>query len=103
LENSTSEAPSRSSRLANGLIKVLLFVGLYLLAVLFVSTFPFPMTLERLQWWSTFSAKFGFSDPADSWVSVTLALDLIVTVFVYIAVVKLWNRSQARHRENRRT
>jgi hypothetical protein len=98
LEDSTGEAPNRSSRLANGLIRVLLFVGLYLLAVLFVSTFPFSMTIERLQWWSVFSARFGILDPEDSWVSVTLAMDLIVTIFVYMGILKLWKILRGRHR-----
>ncbi|CAB3760353.1 hypothetical protein [Paraburkholderia humisilvae] len=88
MEDSTDETPKKSSRFANVLTKVLLFVGLYLLAVLFLSTYPFPMTIERMRWWSAFSAQYGISNPEDAWVTVILVMDLVVTIFVYLAVVK---------------
>jgi hypothetical protein len=88
LEESTDEASNSSSRLASYFIKALLFVGLFLLAVLFVSTYPFPMTDEHMRWWSAFSAKFGIRDPRGSWVSLTLGVDLIVAALVYLALAK---------------
>ncbi|MFC0397843.1 hypothetical protein [Paraburkholderia rhizosphaerae] len=88
MEDSTDETSNQPSRFASRLIKILLFVGLYLLAVLFVSTGPFPMTVEHMRWWTAFSAKWGIRDPAGSWVSVTLALDLVVTILVYLLIAK---------------
>ncbi|WP_156883774.1 hypothetical protein [Paraburkholderia sp. SOS3] len=88
MEESTDEAPNSSPRLANYFIKALLFLGLFLLAVLFVSTYPFPMTEEHLRWWSAFSVALGTRDARHSWVSVTLLMDLVVTVIVYLVVAK---------------
>jgi hypothetical protein len=88
LEESTGEASNSSSRLARYFLRGLLFIGLFLLAVLFVSTYPFPMTDEHMRWWSAFSAQFGIRDARGSWVSVTLLMDLIVAALVYFAIGK---------------
>jgi uncharacterized membrane protein HdeD (DUF308 family) len=88
LEEPTNEASSNPSRLANYFTKALLFIGLFLLAVLFISTCPFPMTEERMRWWSGVLAQLGIRDARGSWVFVTLLMDLVVAVLVYLAIAK---------------
>jgi hypothetical protein len=88
LEEPTNEASSNPSRLANYFTKALLFIGLFLLAVLFISTYPFPMTEERMRWWSGALAQLGIRDARGSWVFVTLLMDLVVAVLVYLAIAK---------------
>jgi hypothetical protein len=102
LEDLAGKASIESSRLARYLVGVLLFVGLFLLPLRFIHVYPFPMTGDQLRWWFAASDKFGIRDPEDLEISVTLIADLIVTVFLYMGVQKLWETLQAKRRAARR-
>jgi hypothetical protein len=88
--------------LVRSLVKVLLFVGLFLLLVRLVHIYPYPMTNEQLRWWFAVSAKFGIRDPEDLEVSVTLVANLILTFFLYMGVLKLWKSIHTRYRTSGR-
>jgi hypothetical protein len=79
-------------------VKGMLFVGLFILSMKFVHTYPVPMTNDQVEWWFVFSEKFGIGDVEGFWLSVTALADLIVTIFLYLGVLKLWKNLQMRHR-----
>jgi hypothetical protein len=84
--------------LARRTIKGLLFVGIFILSMKFIHTYPVPMTNDQVEWWFVFSEKFGVDDVEGFWLSVTTLADLIVTIFIYVGALKLWKNLLARHR-----
>jgi hypothetical protein len=88
--------------LVRSLVKALVFVGLYVLALRFIHTYPIPMTDDQIRWWFAFSRKFDVHDPDDMWFALTFIANLIVTIFLYMGVQRLWKTLQARRQTARR-
>ncbi|TDY44476.1 hypothetical protein BX592_116124 [Paraburkholderia rhizosphaerae] len=84
------------------MLKGSLFVGLFILSLKVVRTYPIPMTGEQVEWWLCLSEKLDISDLENIWVPVTCLADLIIAFFLYIGVIKLWKTLQTKRRTNRR-
>jgi hypothetical protein len=78
--------------LARRLFKLALFVGLFLLSVRYVHTYPMPMPESQLSTWLSVANGIGIRDPDDLYIPVMIVVELIVTLLVYMAIVRLWRR-----------
>lgn len=76
--------------LARKLLKAVLFIGLFLLSVRYVHTYPVPMTERQLEVWFSMSDRLGIRDPEDLYISVMLILELLTTVAAYVLILKYW-------------
>ncbi|MGF6607559.1 hypothetical protein OKW45_002459 [Paraburkholderia sp. WSM4175] len=72
------------------LFKVVLFIGLFCLAVPYVHTYPWPMPESQSAMWWRASRWLGVRDPEDLYFAVWAAIDLIVAALAYVTIVKLW-------------
>lgn len=75
---------------ARRLIKLLIFIGLCILSLKFVHTYPYPMPENQLAVWFKISECLGVSDPKNVYFPVVLVIDLIVAVIAYKLIVRLW-------------
>lgn len=82
--------------LARKAAKVLLFCGLFLLAVRYVHTYPLPMTLQQQHFWIVVSEKFGVADSELFYIGTMVIIDLFVTIVAYAMLMKLWRRYRAK-------
>ncbi|HEY4802098.1 MAG TPA: hypothetical protein VIH96_05715 [Paraburkholderia sp.] len=71
-------------------MKVVLFIGLFLLSVRYVHTYPWPMPESQALRWLSIANGFGLHDPDDVYIPAMLTIELIVTVVAYTAIMKLW-------------
>jgi len=78
--------------LVRRLFKVALFLGLFILAIRYVHTYPDPMTESQLLVWWNASEWLGIRDPEDLYFVVWVTIQLIVTIVMYLAIMKLWRR-----------
>lgn len=81
--------------LARRLFKTILFIGLFLLSVRYVHTYPLPMPENQLSAWLSAANQIGIRDPDDLYIPVMLFIEFIVTLFAYTAIIKLWRRYKA--------
>jgi len=72
--------------------KVLLFCGLYFLAIRYVHTYPIPMTLQQQQELIVISDAFGVADTELFYILAMMLIDLLVTIMVYTILIRLWRR-----------
>ncbi|WP_071842485.1 hypothetical protein [Dickeya fangzhongdai] len=72
------------------IFSVLLFISLFLLAIRYVHTYPVPLTRKQTDLLVTLSEKAGWKDPELFYITVMSIIDLIVTILVYLAIIKLW-------------
>ncbi|MCG5078059.1 hypothetical protein L5014_32790 [Paraburkholderia sp. RG36] len=84
--------------LARRFIKVVLFVGLFVLSVRYVHTYPLPMPESQLSVWLSVSNRMGIRDPDDLYIPVMILIEVIVTIFLYAAIVKLWRHFWTKRR-----
>jgi hypothetical protein len=80
---------------ARRIYKVLLFIGLFTFSVKYVHTYPQPMTEGQLDLLLGICERFGIHDPDDLYIPATMVVELIVTIIVYAAMMKLWKIYQA--------
>ncbi|MBN3806623.1 hypothetical protein GXB81_26760 [Paraburkholderia sp. Ac-20336] len=76
--------------LVRRLFKIALFIGLFLLSVRYVHTYPWPMPESQALRWLSIANGFGLHDPDDVYIPVMVAIELIVAVVVYMAIMRLW-------------
>ncbi|MCX5538147.1 hypothetical protein M3A49_01315 [Paraburkholderia sp. CNPSo 3076] len=76
--------------LARRLAKVTLFVGLFLLSVRYVHTYPLRMPESQLSVWLSVSNRMGIRDPDDLYIPVMLISELVVSLLLYATIVKIW-------------
>jgi hypothetical protein len=80
------------ARLARSMLKWLVFVGMLLLSIRYVHTYPVPMTLSQQQVLVEISNWFGVKDCELFYIVSMLLIDLMVTWIVFWATLWLWNR-----------
>ncbi|SMG61477.1 hypothetical protein [Paraburkholderia susongensis] len=83
--------------LARRVFKVVLFLGLFVLAIRYVHTYPDPMTESQLLVWWNASEWLGIRDPEDLYFVVWVTIQLIVTVLAYMAIMRLWRYYRSKH------
>jgi hypothetical protein len=76
--------------LARRATTVLLFCGLYFLAVRYVHTYPMSMTLRQQHYLIVISEKFGVAGYEMFYIVAMMVIDLIVTIAAYLILVRLW-------------
>jgi hypothetical protein len=74
------------------LLKALLFIGIYALALRLVHTYPMPMPLEQQHMLFALSRRLGIRDPDDLYLSTYAIVDLIVAVLVYRLFMRVSRR-----------
>ncbi|AIN15255.1 hypothetical protein B7R74_07330 [Yersinia pseudotuberculosis] len=84
--------------LARRLFKTLLFVGLLLLSIRYVHTYPVPMPADQLALLFTLSEKLGIRDPDDLYIPVMMIVDLIAAIIAYVLIMKLWHLFDAKRK-----
>ncbi|CAB3760349.1 hypothetical protein LMG29542_03819 [Paraburkholderia humisilvae] len=87
--------------LARRVVKVLLFIALFIPVLRFVHTYPLPMTNDEVRWWYAISGKFGIDnieDFEDFWAWLTFFADFIVAIFVYMAIMRFWRKMSTHFR-----
>jgi hypothetical protein len=77
-------------RSVRGVLKILLFLGLYALTLRFVHTYPIPMPPDQQHVLLTLSRKLGVRDPDDLYVYTFAVVDLIIATVVYMTVMRFW-------------
>jgi hypothetical protein len=78
--------------------KVLLFIGLFILSVKYVHTYPQPMTESQLHLLLGICSRLGIHDPDDLYIPAMMVVEFVVTVIVYALVLKLWHRYRSKSR-----
>lgn len=76
---------------ARRIFKVMLFIGLFLLAVRCIGRNG-PMPEDEALRWLSIANGFGLHDPDDVYIPVMVTIDLVVAVIAYVAIMKLWRR-----------
>ena len=84
--------------LVRRLFKVALFIGLFLLSVRYVRPYPYEWTETQMRAWLYTSQALGIRDPEDLYFVVWLTIELIVAVFAYVVIMRLW-----RHRQRKKS
>ncbi|RZF31784.1 hypothetical protein EVC45_01615 [Paraburkholderia sp. UYCP14C] len=70
--------------------KLLLFCGLFFLAIRYVHTYPLPMTPRQQHYLIVISEKFEMADYEMFYIVSMIAIDVVVTIVAYSIVVRLW-------------
>ncbi|WP_310722057.1 hypothetical protein [Burkholderia pseudomultivorans] len=87
---------SRIVALPGGLLKVLLFIWLFLVSARYIPLSNEWTPAEARAWWRV-SEWLGVPDPDDLYFVVWVTIELIVAVLAYIATIRLW-----RHYRNKK-
>ncbi|RQS04809.1 hypothetical protein [Burkholderia sp. Bp8998] len=74
---------------ARRLLKVLLFIGLLLIAARYLPPSNKWTPAEARAWWRA-SEWLGVRDPDDLYFVVWVTIELIAAVFAYVAIMWLW-------------
>ncbi|SMG06266.1 hypothetical protein [Paraburkholderia susongensis] len=82
--------------LARKAAKVLLFCGLYRLAIRYIHTYPIPMTLQQQQDLIVIAQEFGVADTELFYILAMMVIDLIVTIVAYSILMRIWRRYRAK-------
>jgi hypothetical protein len=77
---------------AHRLLKVLLFIGLFLLSFRFVRPYDDGWTEFETRAWMRASEVLGIGDPENLYIGLWLTIELIVATLAYVAIMKLWQR-----------
>jgi len=82
----------RMATLVRRIFKLALFIGLFLLSVRYIHTYPLPMPEDQIMFWIEASDRLGISDSDNLYIPTMVVIDLIVTILAYVAIMKLWSR-----------
>jgi len=78
--------------------KVLLFIGLFILSVKYVHTYPQPMTAHQLDVLLRICEKLGIHDPDDFYIPAMRVAELAVTIIVYASMMRIWRFYRVKQR-----
>lgn len=76
---------------ARRLLKVALFVGLFLISVRYIPLSSEWTPAEARAWWRA-ADWLGVRDPDDLYFVVWVTIELFVAVLAYVAIMTLWRR-----------
>ncbi|MGF6923375.1 hypothetical protein OKW41_008974 [Paraburkholderia sp. UCT70] len=77
-------------------LKVLLFIGLYLLSFRFVRPYDDGWTEPEMRAWIHASEVLGIGDPENLYIGLWMTIELLVAVLAYVAIMKLWRWYRAK-------
>jgi hypothetical protein len=72
------------------IFRVMLFVGLFVLSMRFIHTYPLPMPPDQQHQLFVLSRKLGIRDPDDLYLSVVAIVNLIAAAIEYTLLMRLW-------------
>lgn len=78
--------------LARKACRVLLFLALLTIAVLFLHTYPYPMPSAQLECWSHAASYLGIPNPEDLYFPTMWVIDIIAAIVTYRVIIKLCSR-----------
>jgi hypothetical protein len=78
--------------LVRRVLKVLLFIALYLLSFRFVRPHDDGWTESEMPAWMHASELLGIRDPENLYIGLWMTIELISAVLAYITIMKLWRR-----------
>lgn len=78
--------------LARRTLKLLLFIGLFWLAILYVHTYPLPLTVSQQHILIEISRRLRVEDYEFLYICSMTILDLIVAIIAYVMILKVWRR-----------
>jgi len=79
-------------KLSVGIVKLLMFVGLFVLSMRFIHTYPQPMPPEQLQYLFAISRTLGLRDPDDFYLSAVAIVNLIAATVEFKLLMRLWEK-----------
>ncbi|MGF6807884.1 hypothetical protein OKW30_003010 [Paraburkholderia sp. Clong3] len=71
-------------------LKVLLFIALYLLSFRFVRPYDDGWTESEMRAWIHASEVLGIGDPENLYIGLWMTIELLVAALAYVAIMKLW-------------
>jgi len=77
--------------LARRVLKVALFIGLFLISIRYIPLSNEWSTSETRAWFAA-SDLLGVHNPDDLYFVVWLTIELITAVLAYLTIMKLWRR-----------
>ena len=76
--------------------KFFLFVGLFVLSMHYIHTYPLPMPPEHLHLLFVLSEKLDVRDPEELYLSAVAIVNLIAATVEYTLLVRLWRLYKGR-------
>lgn len=76
--------------------KFFLFVGLFVLSMRFIHTYPLPMPPDQQHQLFAISQKLGIRDPDDFYLSAVSIVNLIAATIEYALSIRLWRKLEIR-------
>ena len=76
--------------LARRMLRLLLFFGLFFLAVRFVHTYPIPMTQDQQQHLIVISEEMGVRDAEALYIFTMCFIDLVAAIVAYLAIMRFF-------------
>ncbi|MFD1554475.1 hypothetical protein ACFSHT_02385 [Paraburkholderia silviterrae] len=79
--------------------KVILFVGLFLVSMRFIHTYPLPMPVNQQHYLIAISQMFGVRDYDGFYLSAVALVNLIVASIEYALIMKVWKYVSVRRKD----
>lgn len=76
--------------------KVSLFLGLFLLSMRLIHTYPLPMPPEHQRILFALSQELGVRDPDDLYISTVAIVNLFAAAVEYRLLMKLWRKAKTK-------
>ncbi len=70
--------------------KIALFIGLFVISMRFIHTYPLPMPPDQQHQLFMVSRKLGIRDPDDLYLSAVAIVNLAAAAIEYTLLMKLW-------------
>ncbi|WP_083494080.1 hypothetical protein [Burkholderia sp. lig30] len=78
--------------------KIALFVGLFVISMRFIHTYPLPMPLDQQHQLLMASRKLGIRDPDDLYLSVVAIVNLVAAAIEYTLLMRVWRNVKMKWR-----
>lgn len=73
---------------------ILLYIGLFVLSMRFIHTYPYPMPPGHQHQLFVISRTIGIRDPGDLYIASVVIVNLIAASIEYALLMKLWRKAQ---------
>ncbi|HTH61353.1 MAG TPA: hypothetical protein VL689_14470 [Paraburkholderia sp.] len=80
------------------LVKTVLFLAIYALALRLIHTYPLPMPEDQQHILFAISQTMGIRDPDDLYIITFAVVDLIVAIAAYWSIMKIWRHGASKDR-----
>lgn len=78
--------------LAHRALRLVLFIGLFILSVRYIHTYPIPMTQDQQQDLIVISGKLGVRDAEALYIFTMCFIDLIASILAYRMIMSVSRR-----------